>query len=92
MIATVLDTKTGETVKYNGPCAFEWVDGNWSCDCNRKADFDVEPDCVEGFCEGGHRFLVIDAKFGSGEHQYSLYELNECYPEELLTKHGITKP
>ena len=88
MTATVLDTVTGEKKEVEGVSSYHWAEGNWSCDCNRNA-FGVEmPDT--GFCIGGSRFVVVDAKFEPDEAVYTLAELNEEYPPELLAAHGIT--
>lgn len=94
MRAVVLDTETGKTHAVDGISAFQWAENNWSCDCNRNY-FDVETNGEDGICEGCHRFLVIAAEFNTtpdenGEQmdyqEYSLRELNACYPIELLWK------
>lgn len=90
MIATILDTQTGETRIVDGPRSFEWVENNYSCDCNRGNEFDHEDEDT-GFCKGGKRYLVIKAEFNAGDYECTLEELNSDYPEELLRKHGIIK-
>jgi hypothetical protein len=89
MTATLLDTQTGETRTVNGPRSWEWAENNWSCDCNRMNAFGIEAE-VENVCSGCHRFIVIDADFNDqDDYHYTLRQLNEGYPIELLTKHGI---
>lgn len=95
MIATILDTQTGETRIVDGPCSFEWAENNYSCDCNRENKFDHEDEDEDeetGLCKGGKRYLVIKAEFqGPEDYGYTLEEFNNGYPEELLRKHGIIK-
>lgn len=86
MKATILDTKTGLIKVVDGPRSFEWAEDGWSCDCNRDL-WNVthnEDEC------GTNRFLVIKAEMNDPEdYSYTLEELNECYPIELLKAHGI---
>lgn len=86
MKATILDTITGLTGSIDGPRSFEWAEDGWSCDCNRDL-WNVtnhEDEC------GTNRFLVIEAEMNDPEdYQYTLHELNECYPVELLKKYGL---
>lgn len=90
MKATILDTKTGEKITVDGPRSWEWAENGWSCDCNRESHFGVDTSPEEGICSGAHRFLVIAAEFdGVEDYDYSIAELNEQYPKELLEKHGI---
>lgn len=86
MKATVLDTVTGLTVVVDGPCSWEWYCNNWSCDCNRDRWGALED---TGICLGAKRFLVVAVEFTSEEGQYTLEELNNEYPKELLKMHGI---
>ena len=89
MKATILDTKTGLIgVDTNGVRAWEWYENNWSCDCNRNLW--GEPDNWWE-CNGCKRFLVIGAEYEAidGDEVYTLAELNEGYPIELLAEHGI---
>ena len=85
MIATILDTVTGETMTVNGPRSWEWADNNWSCDCNRNY---WELCAVKSdTCQGSERFLVVDAVMDDQEdYGYTLDELNEEYPLELRNK------
>ena len=82
---TLLDTQTGETrnvdSKWN---AYYWAVGNGSCDCNRDRFFGVELPRT-GYCLGGNRFLIIAAD----TNEFTLAELNDDYPDELLAKHHI---
>lgn len=44
----------------------------------------------DNFCKGCKRFLVIEAEMNDPEdYEYTLEELNDGYPKELLRKHGI---
>ena len=82
MKAVVLDTVTGETKVMEGIRSFDWAEGNYSCDCNRGADLDA-------VCKS-ERFLVIEAEFNDpDDYEYSLFELNENYPVELLKLNGM---
>lgn len=87
MIATILDTRTGLIGTKQGVRSWEWAENNYSCDCNRNL---WEADDNPGICKGCTRFLVIKAEFNDPEdYEYSLVELNEEYPVELLQLHGI---
>ena len=89
MIATVLDTVTGETQVRDDVRSWEWHCNNWSCDCNRE--FLFGRNTSNGICSGGKRYIVIKAVMDSpDDYEYTLHELNSGYPEELLTKHGVT--
>ncbi len=88
MTATVLDTLTGTTHTDSRASVYDWMDGNWSCDCNRYPPH-IESDSAN-VCEGAHRFIVTHAQFDRYETPATLRELNCDYPEELLTQHGIT--
>lgn len=91
ILVTVLDTATGRTAR-----AFEtpWqlAESNWSCDCNRSGLFDLdEADWPEGFrslldglCAGERRFLVVSVD--AGESPYTLAELNDGYPADLVAR------
>lgn len=86
MKVTMLDTKTGathETADEYDP--YWWAEGNGSCDCNRAIQMGVDTGKPIRICQGAHRFLIIAAS----DLTYSLKELNEDYPPELLEKHGI---
>lgn len=86
MKATILDTQTGVTAIAEGPRSWEWAENNWSCDCNRNYFGHEKEDT--GVCLGSHRYLVIAAEFNDPEdYEYTLRELNEHYPEELLNLH-----
>ena len=82
----VLDTRTGETHWFHNIEPFDAFDGNWSCDCNRNFTDDEGP---ENICAGAHRFLIVKTE---GECEYTLEELNEEYPREMLIEHGILIP
>lgn len=86
MKATILDTVTGLTAIVNGPRSYEYADNGWSCDCNRNP-WDVDTGKPDDLCERCERFLVIAAEFGPEDYQYTLRELNDGYPEELLEKY-----
>ena len=72
-IATIIDTVTGKTLTSEHDYPYDdedslrwyWTDGNWSCDCNRGADFDV----VDISC-GGSRFQVPFLTLENGEKIY----------------------
>jgi hypothetical protein len=90
MIATLLDTVTGEKFTTDDKHdSFSWAEGNWSCDCNRGSFFNIDDESNR--CNGGKRFLVVAAEFSNKETEegyiYTLRELNECYHVELLDKH-----
>jgi hypothetical protein len=69
---------------------FAWAYGNWSCDCNRASAF-VPPAerelwlnaNMDAPCMGKRRYLVIDTT----GRRYTLHELNENYPIDLLVKY-----
>jgi hypothetical protein len=87
MKPTLLDTETGERRE---SCSdfddYWWAEGNGACDCNRRLLFGLSEDpSRENTCEGCHRFLIVTAD----KSAYSLRELNEGYPEELLRQHGL---
>ena len=90
MIATIIDTVTGEKITINGPRSWEWAENNWSCDCNRNY---WELGAVESdVCQGSERFLVVDAVMDDQEdYEYTLDELNEEYPLELRNEF-LNKP
>jgi hypothetical protein len=86
MIATILDTVTGEIKTVNGPRSWEWAENGWACDCNRNP-WNVDPGINRNVCLGARRFLVIAAVLNDpDDYQYTLNELNEDYPEELRDK------
>jgi len=85
MIATVLDTITGQRIVKEGIRSFEWAENNWSCDCNRMALFGMQNET--NICVSGQRFLVVGALFDQDETRYSLEELNAEYPNNLLKEH-----
>ena len=83
LTVVVLDTVTGERATDATHSTWDWTEGNWSCDCNRRGLFDVEEreDCVS------ERFLVVSAEpILDG---WTLGEFNEDYPVELLHRHGL---
>jgi len=89
----LLDTETGVKVEVpNKVSIFDWVDNNWSCDCNRANYFneevydEINERKPEGYCWGCERFLVV----ACDDPEYTLQELNAGYPPELLAKFGIT--
>lgn len=89
MRATILDTQTGLRKTVDGRTAFQWAEGNFSCDCNRNV---WEPDKPPPFrCQGQKRYLVVAATMDWPEDKipYTLEELNAGYPKELLEQHGI---
>lgn len=88
MKATILDTQTGTTHTEEGINSLAWFEGNYSCDCNRAQIAGEHT----GVCEGCYRYLVVKAEFEPGETEYTLLELNEDYPEELVNRHCVTPP
>lgn len=89
MKATILDTKTGLYQTVEGPRSYEWAENDWSCDCNRNP-WQAETGKPDGICEGNERFLVVAAEMNDPEdYKYTIAELNEGYPPELLKAHGI---
>lgn len=97
MKTILLDTKTGKkAMGMEGFSSFSWSDNNHSCDCNRRFSFDLpedeEDEDVEAMCcKGCHRFLVVDAEVDHKDDwtDLTLRELNEGYPLDLLTAHGV---
>ena len=86
MKATILDTKTGETMTVDGPRSWEWAENGWSCDCNRNP-WGVDTGKPDGVCEGAERFLVVAAEMKDPEdYEYTLEELNKEYPEDLRAR------
>lgn len=86
MKATILDTVTGKKMTVDGPRSWEWAVNNWSCDCNRNR-WDVDTGKPEGVCGGRKRFLVVAAVMNNpDDYEYTLSELNNGYPEELLAE------
>lgn len=79
---TILDTETGKTAEVGlDYSAYWWAEGNGSCDCNRQI-------VMQGFYTddvkcGNLRYLIISADTDC----YSLRELNDEYPEELVAKY-----
>lgn len=89
MKVNILDTQTGITHEtgddYDG---YWWSQGNGSCDCNRRIMMGVPQVTGAGMkCEGHERFLIVMAS----DSQFSMAELNDGYPKELLRKHGVLK-
>lgn len=81
---TVLDTQTGRRVDDRRFSAWWWAEGNGSCDCNRELIVQMKVPEGPGVCLGCQRYLIISAPADCG---YSLRELNEGYPEDLLEAH-----
>jgi hypothetical protein len=89
MRATILDTKTGRKAVSNGIRSYQWAENNYSCDCNRNL-FGAEVDKPDNYCHGRERFIIIEAEMDSqDDYEYTLAELNEGYPIELLRSYGI---
>ena len=86
MKAIVLNTITGSTKEVNNISSFNWAENNWSCDCNRDYFDHFNDEDDDGYCVGCNIFLVIKAEFEKDERKYSLLELNEDYPKEMLDK------
>lgn len=84
MNVVILDTVTGNKTPSQGYDGYWWSEGNGSCDCNRAIYSGVQID-TEGVCLGCKRFLIVE----SDNPEYSLAELNQGYPSELLKAHGI---
>lgn len=87
MTVTLLDTKTGARRDFSDYDPYWWAEGNGSCDCNRRImmGVDLANDKAEDSCEGCARFLVV----GTDTDEYTLAQLNDGYPKELLIAYGI---
>lgn len=86
MIATILDTVTGKTGVGSSCNSWWYRAGNGSCDCNRNP-WDIDTGKPVEYCDGKERFLIIAAEFEEGDEEYTLDELNDCYPQELKDRH-----
>ena len=64
MIVHYLDLKTGRKASESGISAFQLMENNWSCDCNRALAFG---EYVEGCHCQAERFIVYDIDFEPGE-------------------------
>jgi len=86
MIAIILDTETGQVRSNTEQLSSEYVNGNWSCDCNRRTLFEyLEPE-TSSTCIGCHRFIVVAAiLFLPSDLPFTLSELNEGYDQELVS-------
>jgi len=86
----LVDTQTNAEVVVSGIAESLWAHGHRSCDCLRALEF-VPPAerqlwmnaNTDTHCMGKKRYLVIDT---TGRH-YTLHELNENYPIDLLVKY-----
>ena len=88
MRAVILDVQTKQTFIVDGPSTFDFVDGNYACDCNRHPG--VGTASQDGVCEGSRRFIVVEADITDPEDfPASLLELNSGYPRTLLAQYGI---
>lgn len=96
MIAAIFDIVTGSIGTIKGHRPWDFVDGNWSCDCNRNI-YNVEVEGYEyGVCKGGSRFVVVKVEheplvdineYGDNEFEmYSLEDMHIDYSKELLNK------
>lgn len=90
MKLTMLDTKTLAKLDFeDGGDAYWWAEGNGSCDCNRATRMlggeAVENEILSKACVS-ERFLIV----ACDDPGYTLAEMNDGYPKELLAKHGIT--
>ena len=87
MIAIILDTETGQVRSNTGQLSSEYVDNNWSCDCNRRTLFEyLDPETNNPTCRGCHRFIVVAAiMFLPYDLPFTLSELNEGYDQELVS-------
>lgn len=73
----VLDTLTGCTGWERGVSPFGWIEGNWSCDCNRGIPLGIEQGrerCMS------RRFLVIACDWPEATFD----EMNSGYPPALV--------
>ena len=77
---TILDTQTGLTGTNNQFSAYWWAEHNGNCDCNRSLMIDDDEDISP--C-GNKRYLIV----ASDSTSYTLTELNEDYPQELVEKY-----
>lgn len=77
---TVLDTHTGETAEETEVPLYNWLHGDWSCDCNRGLMFDRDPAGENGdHCAGCFRYVAVDVS--SMPDGYTLQDFNAAYPE-----------
>ncbi len=83
MIATVLDTRTGESFIIQGHSAQEWAEGVMAHDAARAEISTHEQTTAR------HRFIVTGAEFESGEPVFALGQLNALYPPDFLRQHGV---
>lgn len=91
-VVTILDTVTGATAEVTGPNRWQWLSGNWSCDCNRADYFpnsdaeDNQPESQWGTCLGAKRFLVVK----TNDPAVLVTDYNESYDEELVKSYVQT--
>lgn len=74
----VLDTLTGCTGRDARNSPRDWIEGNWSCDCNRGEALGLGHD--REHCIGQWRFLAIGCDADGIEYD----DLNSGYPPALL--------
>lgn len=59
---------------------YDWMEGNWACDCNRRIAFGLDID-AHNTCIGFQRFIVID----SDHPEFHSHSWNKGYPLGLIT-------
>lgn len=87
MIATILDTKTGETHRSAVTPSDKWVKGAYDCDCWREKDTTCP--CTASCSYERYLVIAVDYSPSSNERRFTLEEYNSNYPKELLMKHNI---
>lgn len=82
--ALLWDVETDQIAIARDQFLWEWIHGDWACDCNRQRYFDIEEikSTPENLCIGAKRFLVVMVKQLS-EISYTLDDFNADYPEEM---------
>lgn len=58
---------------------WDWMEGNWACDCNRRIAFGLDID-AHNTCIGHKRFVVID----SDHNEFHSHSWNKFYPLGLI--------
>ena len=84
MKVKLLDTKTGQTRIVNNEVLneWDWIEGNWSCDCNRQKYFENNED--KDICIGSKRYIIIEVYY---DGIYTLRDFNCNYSDKLLDKY-----
>lgn len=91
-VVTLYDRFTGRTATYSEMASWNWLHGNFSCDCNRGLAFDHGlPDT--GYCVGCKRYVVIGVEPMPDGHEvkdfnegYAMSNTEELVSEELVVR------